>query len=68
MDRKAMLELRDQAFRKIQGDVQLWKQWHECRTENDREIMMTWAIFEIVHERGFEDGWDAAQVANGERI
>ncbi len=64
MDRKAMLNLRDQAFQKIQEDDGLWKQWHECKDEHDREIMMTWAIFCIVHNRGFhdgyKDGWDDA--------
>lgn len=60
MDRVAMLKLQDQAFRKIQKDAQLWKQWHECKTEIDRELLMTWAVFEIVHARGYEDGWDAA--------
>jgi hypothetical protein len=60
MDREAMLNLRDQAYFKIQNDKEgLWKQWHECKTENDRELLMTWAISEIVHERGFDDGYSA---------
>jgi len=57
MDREAMLTLRDQAFRKIQKDAQLWKQWHECKTEHDRELLMTWAVFEIVYDRGYDDGF-----------
>lgn len=59
MDRDAMLNLRDQAFQKIQKDDGLWKQWNECRDRRDRELIMTWAIFEIVHERGFDDGYSA---------
>jgi hypothetical protein len=57
MDRVALLELRGQAFRKIREDDGLWEQWHECKTEHDRELLMTWAISKIVYARGFDDGY-----------
>jgi hypothetical protein len=57
MDRVALLELRGQAFRKIREDDGMWEQWHECKTDYDRELLMTWAIFEIVYARGFDDGY-----------
>ncbi len=56
----AMAKLRDQAFRKIHQDPELWKRWHECKDQSGRELLMTWAIFGIAKERGFQDGWDAA--------
>ncbi len=57
MDREAMLKLRDQAFCNIQEDATLWKQWHECKDQHDREILMTYALQCIVYDRGYRDGW-----------
>ena len=53
----AMAKLRDQAFRKIHQDPELWKRWHECKDQSGRELLMTWAISCIAYERGYREGW-----------
>ena len=60
MDRQEMIELRNEAFRKIQNDPTLWKQWNDAEDsvdmEYDRELLMTYALRWIVYERGYRDG------------
>lgn len=60
MDREAMIELRNEAFLKIKNDATLWKQWHECMDEHDRELLMTYAVSNIVYERAYRHGWNDA--------
>jgi hypothetical protein len=61
MDRVAMLKLRNEADKKIKDDPELMKKWYASPWPAERELLMTWAIFEIVHARGFDDGWAAAK-------
>lgn len=60
MDRVAMLKLRWEAEKKIKEDPELMKKWRGSPWPAERELLMTWAIFGIAKERGFQDGWDAA--------
>jgi hypothetical protein len=60
MSKDEMLKLRDQAYFKIQSDKDgLWKQWHECKDQHDREMLMTWAVFQIAYDRGYDDGYSS---------
>lgn len=34
------MNIREQAFRVIQKDPELWKQWHQCLDEWDRANML----------------------------
>lgn len=59
MDREAVLLVRDKAYRFIQADKEgLWKLWHEAKTEHDRELIMTHAVFCQSFDRGYHDGWN----------
>ena len=57
MDLTEMRKLRDRAFFKIVANPETEKQWHDAKTREDRELLMTWAIFEIGHARGYDDGY-----------
>ena len=46
-DLTEMRKLRDQAFFKIVGNPTTALQWHNAKTREDRELLMTWAIVEI---------------------
>lgn len=58
MDRVAMLKLRNEAEKKIKDDPELMKKWYASPWPAERELLMTWAIFKIVYDRGYSDGHD----------
>jgi hypothetical protein len=41
-------ELREIAFRAIQGDSILNRKWHDCKTEYERECIMTAAVRDYI--------------------
>ena len=45
-------KIREEAYLKIQGSPSLWKEWNNCKTEEEQELMIT----TVVYEMGFDDG------------
>ena len=45
-------KIREEAYFKIQESPSLWKQWNNCKTEEEQELMIT----AVVYEMGFDDG------------
>ena len=49
------------AFRQIQADPVLYKAWCEALTYEQRTMMLVEQAYELGRERGYNDGYDAAQ-------
>ena len=52
-DLTEMRKLRDQAFFKIVANPATAMQWHNAKTREDRELLMTWAIVEITKAKNY---------------
>lgn len=62
IDHKAVMAIRDKAYRAIQADKEgLWKLWHQAKTEWDREVLMTHVMFQQSFDEGFDRGYDAGR-------
>lgn len=58
IDHKAVIAIRDKAYRAIQIDKGLWKLWHEQHDEYGRECLMTQVIFQQSFDEGYSMGYD----------
>jgi hypothetical protein len=47
--------IKEKAFKAIQKDPVLWKEWNEVRTQEERDNM----LFEQVYQIGWEDSHEA---------
>jgi len=49
---------RDQAFRNIQANPELWKAWNECHTQQDRDLILSQALWDMAYDEGQVQGLD----------
>jgi len=47
--------IREQAFREIQADPVLWKQWNEALSEYARQVMLSERIYYIGLDEGLSN-------------
>ena len=43
------------AFRGIQKDPELYQQWCDCKSEQERQIMMAEALWDMAFQEGYSE-------------
>jgi len=56
-EEKKFMDIRARAFKIIQNDPDLYKEWHCAKMQSDRELLMTKIIYEMGHDAGCEEGY-----------
>ena len=46
-------EKMDQAFKVIQQSPELYKAWHECKTQQERDLMLAQELWDIAFQEGY---------------
>ena len=56
-EEKQFTDIRARAFKIIQNDPGLYKEWNCAKMQSDRELLMTKIIYEMGHDVGYENGY-----------
>ena len=56
-EEKQFTDIRAKAFKNIQNDPDLHKEWLTAKMQSDRELLMTKIIYEMGRDMGYEDGY-----------
>ena len=51
------MTIRARAFKIIQNDPDLYKEWLSAKVQSERDLLMTKIIYEMGHDVGYEDGY-----------
>ena len=50
-------EKMEQAFKTIQASPVLYKAWNDCKTQQDRDVMMAQELWDLAFQAGYEEGY-----------
>ena len=51
-----IIEVQSRAFKNIQDNPVLYKKWHECFTERERQDMIAEQVWAIAYQEGYDRG------------
>lgn len=58
-EKRKFTDIRARAFKIIQNDPDMYKEWNCAKMQSDRDLLMTKVIYEMGHVVGYEDGYVA---------